>query len=216
MKSNENIAYIVFDLETGGLNYEKNAIVEVAFIPVVPDKKGNLVILEKLSFDCLVKPYSKKLNIEQQALNVNNLKMEDIEANGLKAKDIIEAIIELSETIKQEYYNKARKDRNMKPILVGHNIDNFDIDFLKKFFELNGKNLYDYFNKSTIDTYTQARFIFKNAKVDNYKLETLCNYVGIRIDQAHRAFDDTKANALLFMKMERALSEVSRKHLLKL
>ena len=214
MKRIDPITFVVFDIETGGLDENRHPIIELAFVTIQPDKKNKLVIKQDLTFDCLIKPYSDVLKIEDQALKVNGITFEEIEKFGVESKDVIEGLIELSQSLSVESVREKR--RRNKPILVGHNIDEFDILFLKKFFKYHDKDLNDYFSYTTVDTYTLSRLIFRtDDKIDNLKLGTTCNYFGIRIKNAHRALDDALANAELFIKMDK-LFNLKRKELSKL
>jgi DNA polymerase III alpha subunit (gram-positive type) len=182
--------FIVFDLETGGLDYTKNPILEIAMIPVLKSK-GVYSIREDLGFSCFIKNRFN-LEITQGALDANKIKLEQVE-NGKSHKYVFEQI--------ENVLSKLEKDK-IKPILVGHNIDNFDIDFLKKLFIDNKKNMYEYFNKTTFDTLTFSRIIFENNEMlENNKLETVTKFCGIKSNTYHRAFEDTKVNAQLFIKM---------------
>lgn len=205
MRRIDDINFVVFDIETGGLDEDKHPIIELAFITLQKDKKGDLVISKDLTFDCLIKPYSENLTIEEQALKVNGITFEEIEKFGVESKDVVEGLIELSQSLQKESVRNRR--RGNKPLLVGHNIDDFDVPFLRKFFELHNKNLYDYFSFATVDTYTLSRILFRtDQKIDNLKLITVCNYFGIRINNAHRAYEDAMANAELFIKMDKLLN----------
>ncbi len=78
--------------------------------------------------------------------------------------------------------------------VVGHNLL-FDIKFLFK----NGYNIF--LNKRKyFDTLELSRRTFSN--LDNYKLDTICDYYGIRDnDSSHRSSSDSYATALLFKKI---------------
>lgn len=79
--------------------------------------------------------------------------------------------------------------------LCGHNIIGFDLDFIKRYEDELGVE----FDNPVIDTYKLA--IKKNVKAHNFKLGTLCEYYGIRLIDAHRAWNDAYANAQLFLKL---------------
>ena len=69
--------------------------------------------------------------------------------------------------------------------LCGHNIIGFDLDFIRRY----EADLGVVFDNPVIDTYKLA--IKKNVKAHNFKLGTLCEYFGIRLVDAHRAWNDT-------------------------
>lgn len=206
----KNVSFIVFDIETGGLDCAKNPIIEVAFIILQKDESGKFIINEELSFDSLVLPYDNKLKIEQEALNVNKISIEEIEKNGNLITDIVVA---LKDVIKEL---NPKGEEKYKPILVGHNIHKFDIDFLSNFLSFVDVNLYSLFSKSSIDTYTEARRFFEGKKIlQSLSLVSICNYFGIEIEKAHRAYYDALANAKMFI-LFTEMFEINRRKILEL
>lgn len=87
-------------------------------------------------------------------------------------------------------------------ILVGHNITTFDLnilyDVVKKY---NGTEL----NNDFIDTLYVARKC--NGDLENYKLQTICNYYGIDAANAHRAMKDCYMTEACFKELKRAYDE---------
>lgn len=203
--------FICFDLETGGLDENKNPIIELAFIAILRDKQGNLYIDEALSFNSLVLPYDKKLVIEEEALKVNKITLEVLKEKGNKAETIIEVLLEMIGEL------NPTKNEKYKPILVGHNIDSFDKKFLKHFLKVcKAPDLETLFDSSTIDTYKISKLIFEGAdKIDSLKLENVCRYFDIKMKNSHRAYDDAFANAQLFIKFQNLLS-LERRFILEL
>ena len=95
---------------------------------------------------------------------------------------------------------KSLKVGSAKPILVGHNIDSFDIPLLDDFLSFFGEDLSKYVcTDFTIDTLWWSRVMFEES--ENYKLGTCCKNVGIEVINAHRALNDTIANRELIKKM---------------
>lgn len=80
--------------------------------------------------------------------------------------------------------------------LVAHNIE-FDIGFIKKFGSRQGYN----FNHKCLDTLAIAKEKLKGLK--NYKLGTICEYLGIDIGNAHRAYFDALATAKVLIKLNK-------------
>ncbi len=76
--------------------------------------------------------------------------------------------------------------------LVAHNA-NFDVNFINK-------NYKDLFNEdldlSYIDTVTMSQLLI--TKIKNYKLNTISAFLGISLDNHHRAVDDAEACASIF------------------
>ena len=201
--------FIVYDLETGGLDENKNPILELAFIVVLKDDKGDLYIDEGYSFESLVLPYNKDLIITSEALKVNKITMKELNEDGNDVENIKEVILDLVKEL------NPKNNERYRPILVGHNIQGFDNKFLEKFFENIGlPPLYNLFDKGCIDTYKIAKFLFEGKNLlSSLNLKSMCQYFGIEIKNHHRAYDDAMANAILFIKLNK-MADVRRKEIL--
>jgi len=79
--------------------------------------------------------------------------------------------------------------------IVAHNID-FDYSFIS----LNGQKYDIYFDNPRLDTVAMARK--KYPKLHNHRLETLCKYLEIPNNTAHRALSDAIATAKLYLVMK--------------
>lgn len=79
-------------------------------------------------------------------------------------------------------------------ILLGHNIM-FDYSFTK----VAAKRLGLCFEKSGLDTLAISRKVLKG--VESKSLTSLCNYYGIENRRAHRAYEDARATALLYVSL---------------
>ncbi len=82
-------------------------------------------------------------------------------------------------------------------VLVAHNA-HFDTRFIANKAQKLGLEFKPY----VIDTLEMARELY-NA-VENYKLGTIVEYLGIELEGAHRAINDTRATAKMFIKMREA------------
>jgi len=168
--------FIVFDLETGGLKAEENAICEVAFC--VMDWDLNDVV----HYNKTIAPYDKNLTYSPQALEVNKLTMAEIK-NGASSRDVLDKIINLFEA--------SKKRTKKKPILCGHNIENFDFPFLEAFFKFHKVDLWKYIERYCVDTMWWARWRYKES--ENFKLGTVLGKEDIHISSSHTALGDTEA-----------------------
>ena len=87
-------------------------------------------------------------------------------------------------------------------VLVAHNA-NFDVGFIKKACE----NLGIVFDFSYMDTLMLARCLYP--ELANHKLNTLSKHLNIVLENHHRAVDDAKATAEIFIKMLCELEDIS-------
>lgn len=89
-------------------------------------------------------------------------------------------------------------------VLVAHNA-NFDVSFIKskaKKFNLN-------VNNTVLDTLELSRHLYKDLK--NYKLDTLAEHLQVKLEHHHRAVDDARATAEIFIKTIDRLKELGAK-----
>ena len=91
-------------------------------------------------------------------------------------------------------------------VLVAHNAK-FDIGFIEK----NARDINISFDFSYIDTLMCARCLF--SELPNHKLNTLTKHMNIVLENHHRAVDDAKATAEIFLKMISILKDKSINYL---
>lgn len=93
-----------------------------------------------------------------------------------------------------------------KFILCGHNMSGFDKKFFRSWLHnCNGFHLEGWFEKSyEIDTLAMARILKSHGhlEVGRLGLGSLCKHFGIKLERAHRALDDIKANVELYFELE--------------
>ena len=127
-------------------------------------------------FQSMVDPEGRK--IDPKAQEVNKITEEELIGAPLPAEML------------QDFYKFAKGST-----LIGHNIKGFDMIFLVG----EGNRTRWNFDNEVLDTLELSRkYIFG---VKNYKLGTLCEKLGIKLENAHRAIYDTIANAELFIKI---------------
>lgn len=90
-------------------------------------------------------------------------------------------------------------------ILVAHNAK-FDVGFIK--YNANELNILDRFKPVVMDTLTIARELYN--QVENHKLGTLAEFLGVSLEGAHRAINDTRATVYVMLKM---LEEAKSRHI---
>lgn len=184
------VNFIVIDCETGGLSADKNPLTEIAL--VILDYQLNVI----KEYETLIKPYGN-LVIGREALEVTKLTIEEINS-GKEPKQVVTELIDIFKSLKVGKFSK--------PILVGHNLEKFDIKFISKLFEFHNKNVFDYVEEHMEDTMWISREKWGHEESGpDFKLTTCCNRAGIELVDAHRALPDTRSTAQLFVHLMKSL-----------
>lgn len=163
--------YVVFDLETTGINVNSDDIIEISAIKVAEQS-----IVGK--FSTLINPGR---SIPYRATMVNNITNEMVK----NAPDIVQGIEGFLEFIGDS-------------VLVGHNIHNFDLNFVyDAVLNIYGKE----FRNDYIDTLFMSRKCLP--QLPSHKLVDIAAYFEINIEGAHRALNDCMMNQKCYEKMAR-------------
>ena len=164
----KNNKFVVFDLETTGLEYSAGAkILEIGAIKV---ENGQMTD----KFECFVNP---EMKIPKDATAVHGIKDEDV-------KDAYNY-----QKVLRDFYKFTRGC-----YLVGYNVD-FDYGFIKFYGKKCGYN----FDNQRIDVLKMAT---KNVKgITRFKLGIVADALGISLENAHRAINDTRATVDVFLKL---------------
>ena len=85
-------------------------------------------------------------------------------------------------------------------VMVAHNAG-FDTSFIIN----NAERLGIKYDPTIMDTVLLAQFVIPN--LHNYKLDTLCKYLAVSLENHHRAVDDAQATAYIYLKMAKMLEE---------
>lgn len=194
MKTTANYM-IVADTETGGLpskaskgKPEKKAFFDVALceIALVVIDLNALKIVDE--YDAIIQPYKDGLEYNPEAEKVHGLSVSNLKENGQNAKEVYQKV--------KSFLVKYKNPR-IGSILCGHNFQLFDIPFFGGLFEFYGDSLWEYV-KFVEDTMKLSWY--RAIEQENYKLGTCCRLEGVELVDAHRALNDTRANALLMLK----------------
>jgi len=174
--------YIIYDCETGGLDDQSNPITQIALITI--DSQS---LQEIDRFEMYIKPYDD-LIITKEALDMTGLKIADIN-NGFTKKEAVDLLC--------KYFKKSMPNNRPenRPILIGHNVQ-FDNGFLFYIFESCKKDLYSFVSDTTICTMALSKQAFPEAS--SLRLGKVCELVGIRLSDAHKAMNDVVATTDLF------------------
>ena len=181
---------IFIDTETGGVNPEKSALIQLSGIIRI-DKKD----IEKFNF--YIKPFENS-EVNEKALEVQGRTLEELKTDKyVEEKEVYKQFINLLDKYIDKY------DRTDKFIVAGYNV-RFDVDILKTFFQRHGNNfLFSYLDSSMLDPLYSIRLL-QIAEVlpvlENNKLETWCKHFGIEL-KAHDSLEDIEATKKLIGKL---------------
>ncbi len=177
---------IVLDLETGGVNYQTDALLEIAAISLKFNDDNKLE--KKELYSCHVIPF-EGANLDPAALEINHIAPYHPFRFAIPEK---EALVQLFAFIKKEL--KATDCR--RAVLVGHNA-HFDLYFIQAAVKrCNVKNPFHSF--TCFDTATLAGMVYGKTV-----LARAAEAAGISFDrsQAHSAIYDTEITTELFCRM---------------
>lgn len=181
---------IFIDTETGGVNPEKAALIQLSGIIRI-DKKD----VEKFNF--YIKPFENS-EVNEKALEVQGRTLEELKTDKyVEEKEVYKQFINLLDKYIDKY------NRTDKFIVAGYNV-RFDVDILKAFFQRHGNNfLFSYLDSSMLDPLYSIRLL-QIAEVlpvlENNKLETWCKHFGIEL-KAHDSLEDIEATKKLIGKL---------------
>ncbi len=163
--------YVVIDIETCGLNKdERSKIVEISALRYRNDKLTD-------KFTQLINP---KCHIPETATQIHHI-TDSMVANAPEINEVFD-----------EFLDFIGND-----ILIGHNIDTYDLNILSEISEdLCGKPILN----SYIDTYRLAKMCL--TELQNHRLETLVDYLGLSDLQEHRAENDCILTQELYVSLK--------------
>lgn len=205
------------DFETGGLKCQSSACTQIAI------HATRLDTFEKInSYVSYIAPYNRKevagatkkrktlkskfeeeetplMDYEPKALEYSAITMDMLESYGrpieVVAKEVLQFIID----------NTPKCGRNMKPFLIGQNIG-FDEGFLCQMMEYAGlmpelkkvlrgqEDFYGNWHPLCLDTIVLGQLaLCHQPNMNSYKLEIMCENLGVELDDAHDADADVTA-----------------------
>lgn len=179
---------LFFDVETTGVDARENDIIQISGLFEIDGE-----VVEEFDLRCQPRNYE---NISESALETTGLTVDQI-------KEYPEQSTTFRQLVRLFDKHIDKYDREDKFYPAGYNV-RFDLDFLQQFFIKNGESYGcgSYQNWRAIDGLALAYFLNYLGKLDleNYKLETLCNYLEIPII-AHDALSDIKATRKVVKKL---------------
>lgn len=156
----------VFDLETTGVNYKENNIIEIGIVYYTLNKERYKYELSK-ELDYLIKIDYK---IPDEIVNLTHITDEMLNNQGILEYDMLKIVDEL---IKDD------------TLIIGYNV-NFDYLFLNEAFKR-------HFNRELTQDALDVFAIYKDRYPYPHKLCNAIEKFNVTIPNSHRAIDDVKA-----------------------
>lgn len=165
-------AYIVFDFETSGLDRRKDRIIEIGAMKIINGKCVS-------TFSSLLNPgktqKGTQIYISSEITRITGITNQDLEGKPTETEGLIKFIGWCSGV----------------DTLVGHNIDRFDIPFMKAACKRAQVSFPFTYSMDTLK-FVRSLGLKRNGFIVDEKQTTLAEYVGFTYS-AHRALDDVKA-----------------------
>lgn len=197
---NDRRNFCVFDFETGGSNTDKCEILQIGACIINPN---SLAIIDK--FTSLVKPNDFDA-LEEDALAVNQLTIPELED-----APPMDSVFDIWAKWIQKYNIYSNKSSFGAPMPVGWGITNFDIPIMNRYCKKYGYWDNKWGNGTLLNPvfmwdvmHTVYRYVRNNPDVDNVKLVTIAEYMGIPkveiLEHAHDALWDVMTTAHIAIK----------------
>lgn len=216
------IVVFVLDFETGGRECQKCAVTQIAihayrldtfekigsYIKYISPYNRKEVKGVKSARKVLKTKFEAAQEIpmeyEEDALTYSAIKMETLYNEGEPIETVAEGALDF---IKGSQPENTAKVRNKRSFIIGQNIW-FDEGFLCQMFEYAGlikelakyvggyTDFYGNWHPQVLDTIHLGKLALShNPQVSSYKLELMCEHLGIELDDAHDADADVAATA---------------------
>jgi ribonuclease T len=188
----------VVDVETGGFDAQRDALLEIAAIPIRVTQGGLLEPAETLA--CHITPFPGA-NLDPKALEFNGIDPDHPFRDALSEREALNRILSpIRHAVKASACNRA--------ILVGHNAA-FDLNFLNAVVARVNFKRNPFHPFSTFDTVTLSGLAYGQTV-----LAKAVQLAGIPFDnnEAHSAIYDTRKTAELFCHIVNQWEESAPKH----
>lgn len=184
---------IFIDVETTGLDCEKDYITELA---AIYEHNGKV----KKSFHVYCKPYNEKPEGYERLESIGMPKWELLEKLGLTKIGLYEFFKAWLNDVINKY------DKKDKAFFYGYNA-RFDRDFCYYLFKNQNDNYFgSYFHKIPVDIMALAVDKVASEIVqipENFKLQTMCKLFNISLKNSHSAMEDVQATMELYYRIKR-------------
>lgn len=214
---NPIIVAFTLDFETGGLDCQNSACTQIAI------HATRLDTFEKIgSYVSYIAPYNKKqingvgtkrkvlknkfeqdeavsMDYQPKALEYSAITMEMLHTQGKPIEQVAQEVLQFIISC------TPKCSKNMKPFLIGQNIP-FDEGFFCQLMEYAGlipevkkhirghEDYYGHWHPVMVDTITLGQLALCHLpNIDSYKLEIMCDNLGVELNDAHDADADVSA-----------------------
>lgn len=182
------------DVETTGLRPRFHDIIQIAVIPLTTSLEPSP---HHIPFICEMKPRRPE-NIDQEAMNINRMRMCDIMVKGLDPYKAADLFVEWFENLKLSFRKRI--------IPLGCNYDKFDYNFIVDWL---GPETYDMcFHYHTRDIQRTALYLNDRAGWHNEPfpfhklgLAYLCSRLKVEYPRQHDAVEDARVTAEIYKRM---------------
>ncbi|TWG91165.1 ribonuclease T [Luteimonas sp. J16] len=175
---------VVVDVETGGFDWNRHALLEIAVVPIDVDDSGTLVPGEPASTHVEPAPGTA---IDPQSLEVTGIDLDHPFRFAKQEKDALDHVFATVRTA-------VRKHGCQRAILVGHNA-HFDLNFLNAAVARTGHKRNPFHPFSVFDTVTLAGVAYGQTVLARAVQAAGFQWSG---EDAHSALYDAEMTAKLF------------------
>lgn len=181
---------VVVDVETGGFDWNRHALLEIAVAPIDLDANGLLVVGEITSTHVVP---AAGTEIDPKSLEITGIDIDHPFRNALPERAALE-------TVFAPVRAAAKKHGCQRAILVGHNA-HFDLNFLNAAVARSGHKRNPFHPFSVFDTVTLAGVAYGQTVLARAVQAAGFDWNG---EEAHSAVYDTERTAQLFCKIVNA------------
>ena len=175
---------VVVDVETGGFDCTRHALLEIAAIPIELDDEGYYVPGEVATSH--VEPYEGS-EIDPKSLEITGIRLDCVLRGALPEREALDHVF-------ARVRAAVKRNGCQRAILVGHNA-HFDLGFLNAAVSRVGHKRNPFHPFSTFDTVTLAGMAYGQTVLSRAVQAAGLEWDG---DQAHSAVYDTERTAALF------------------
>tara|TARA_R110002020_G_scaffold84654_3_gene209509 strand:+ start:1394 stop:2026 length:633 start_codon:yes stop_codon:yes gene_type:complete len=175
---------VVVDVETGGFDCTRHALLEIAAIPIELDDEGYYVPGEVATSH--VEPYEGS-EIDPKSLEITGIRLDSVLRGALPEREALDHVF-------AKVRAAVKRNGCQRAILVGHNA-HFDLGFLNAAVSRVGHKRNPFHPFSTFDTVTLAGMAYGQTVLSRAVQAAGLEWDG---DQAHSAVYDTERTAALF------------------